>query len=105
MVPQKTPNRSLAHEDDHLWLTGRAPRVPSLVDRERSQQAWPLLYKPRAEDGPLRRFHQRALGTRDDLDTAEALRRQDEPARQDLANRRVQPHRTFTTSTFSTSEE
>lgn len=95
MVLEEAPRGPSPHEDDHVRLSGRSPGIPSLVDRERPQQAWPLLHESRAEDGCLRRLRQCTFGTRDDLALAEVVRWQDEPESEDHADTGLQPACTF----------
>jgi hypothetical protein len=63
------------------------------MDRKGPQQVWPLLHQSRAEDGRLRRIHQRASGPCYDLPPPEGIQRQDELEVEDPPDHRVQPCR------------
>ena len=75
VVPREASQRPPSHQDDYVWITRGGARVPSIVDRERPQQTWTLLYEPCAEDGSLRCLCQRAIRTFDDQDSSEAVQR------------------------------
>lgn len=76
-LPQAAPGKPLAHQDAYIRLTGRSARGTGLMDRSRPKQTRPLPQRSRAQDGHLRRLHQRTLGTRPDQHPTEALQRQD----------------------------
>jgi hypothetical protein len=57
------------------------------MDRQGPQQAWPLLHQSCAEDGSLRSFRQRSIGSLDDLYPSEALRGKDKLEGKDHADR------------------
>lgn len=62
------------------------------MDRQRPQQVWTLLHQPRAQDGHLRRVHQRASRPCDDLSPPEGIQGQDELEVEDPPDHRFEPN-------------
>lgn len=78
-LSSSTPVEPAAHQDADLWHAGRPTRVPRIVDRKGSEQAWPLLHLACPEDGRVWCFCQRAAGARLDQHPPEAICRPDQP--------------------------
>lgn len=85
-LPPAAPEQPPAHEDAHIRQSCRATGSACVVDRARQKQAWLLYQLAGAEDGRLRRFHQRALGPCPHQHLAETVCWQDQLEGEDLAD-------------------
>jgi hypothetical protein len=91
-LSQAAPSQPNAHQDADIGHPRRSARIPRLVDRQRSQPAWSLLYLASAQDGHIRGFRQRSTRSRPHLPTPENLRWKDKSASQDSADPDEQSH-------------
>ena len=89
-LPQAAPDPPPSHENAHIWLPVGSTRSFGLLDRKRCWAIWPLRQFSSAQDGSVRRFHQRAVGSLLDQNTAENVFREDGFDGEDYADSREQ---------------